>query len=119
MDAWLSASKRMRMRAEIYRLRDDAPLRVIRFVLEEAPGPSHEVKVVTPDGALGAVLTRIARRTGVRITSELTGLRDLRVHAADEVSIIKPAPRRNWLRVQAFEDADDVVQDSVYGVNTA
>lgn len=119
MEAWLSASKRRRMRAEIYRVPDDAPLRVIRFVLEEASGPSRDVRVVTPDGTLSALLARIGKRTGVRITNELIGLRDLRVHAEDEVSIIKPSARRNWLRVQAFEDADQVVQDSVSGVNTA
>ena len=121
MDSWLSASNRRRMRAEIYRLADDAPLRVIRFVLEEAPGPSGEVTVITPDGPLRVrtVLAGIGERTSVRITDQLFGLRDLRVNAIDEVSIIKPAARRNWLRVQALEDADQVVQDSVYGVTMA
>ena len=119
MDAWLSASNGRRMRAEIYRVPDNAPLRVMRFVLEEAPGPSRDVKEVTPDGALSDVLKSIGKRTSVRITEELIGIRDLRVHAADEVSIIKPSARRNWLRVRALEDADQVVQDSVHGVNTA
>ena len=119
MDSWLKASNRRRMRAEVYRLPDDAPLRVIRFVLEEAPGPSDEVTVITPDGPLSTVLAGIGERTSVRITDQLIGLRDLRIHAIDEVSIIKPAARRNWLRVQALEDADQVVQDSVYGVSTA
>ena len=118
MDAWLSASNRRRMRAEIYRLPPDAPHRVIRFVLEEAPGPSREVKVITPDGALSTVLASIGKRTSVRISDELVGLRDLRVHAEDEVSIIKPAARRNWLRVQALEDADGVVSASVYAGST-
>ena len=118
MDAWLSANRR-RMRAEVYRLPDDAPLRVVRFVLEEAPGPSKEVTVITPDGTLRTVFGGIGERTSVRITDELIGLRDLRVHAIDEVSIIKPASRRNWLRVQALEDADQVVQDSVDGVSPA
>ena len=75
--------------------------------------------MITPDGALSDVLAGIGERTRVRITDELVGLRDLRVHAKDEVSIIKPAARRNWLRVQAFEDADHVVQDNVHGVSTA
>ena len=119
MDSWLSVSNRRRMRAEVYRLPDDAALRVIRFVLEGRPGPSEEVTVITPDGPLSTVLAGIGERTSVRITDQLIGLRDLRVHAFDEVSIIKPAARRNWLRVQALEDADQVVQDSVYGVTTA
>ena len=114
MDAWLGVANRRRMRAEIYRVPDEAPLRVIRFVLEEAPGPSREVKAITPNGPLSSVLASIGERTSVRITDELVGLRDLRVHAEDEVSIIKPAARRNWLRVQALEDADGVVSASVY-----
>lgn len=113
MDAWLSAGKRRHMRAEIFRLPSDAPVRVIRFVLEEGPGPSDEVKVITPEGELSEVLARIGERTRVQLSEELVGLRDLRVHAKDEVSIIKPAARRNWLRVHALEDADQTVQDSV------
>ena len=113
MDAWLSAGKRRHLRAEIYRLPDDAPLRVIRFVLEDGPGPSEEVKVIPPEGELSEVLARIGKRTSVQLTNELVGLRELRVHAEDEVSIIKPAARRNWLRVHALEDADQIVQDSV------
>ena len=114
MDAWLSAGKRRHMRAEIYRLPTDAPIRVIRFILEEGPGPSEEVKVITPEGELSEVLARIGKRTSVQISKELVGLRHLRVHAEDEVTIIKPAPRRNWLPVHALEDADGVVSASVY-----
>ena len=113
MDAWLSAGKPRHMRAEIFRLPDDAPVRVIRFVLEEERGPSEEVKVITPGGELSDVLALIGERTRVQLSKELVGLRDLRVHAEDEVSIIKPAARRNWLRVHALEDADQTVQDSV------
>ena len=114
MDAWLSASNRRRMRAEIYDVALDAPHRVVRFVLEDRPGPSA-VKVVAPDGPLRAVLARIGERTKVRIKDELVGLRELRVHARDEVSIIKPAARRNWLGVCGLEDADLVVRDSAQG----
>ena len=117
MDAWLSASNRRRMRAEIYKLTPDAPLRVIRFVLENTPGPSV-VEVIPPDESLGAVLSRIGERTKVRVTDALVGVRDLRVHARDEVSIIKPAARRNWLGVRGLEDADAVIQDSVHGHST-
>ena len=117
MDAWLSASNRRRMRAEIYKLSPHAPLRVIRFVLENTPGPSV-VEVTTPDESLSAVLSRIGERTKVRITDALVGVRDLRVHAKDEVSIIKPSARRNWLGVRGLEDADAVMQDSVRGHRT-
>ena len=114
MDAWLSASNRRRMRAEIYDVAPDAPHRVVRFVLEDRPGPSV-VNVVAPDGPLRAVLARIGERTEVRISEELVGVRELRVHARDEVSIIKPAARRNWLGVRGLEDADAVVRDGAHG----
>ena len=114
MDAWLSASNRRRMRAEIYDLASDAPHRVIRFVLEDRRCPSV-VEIVRPDGPLRAVLERIGERTEARIAEALVGLRDLRVHGRDEVSIIKPAARRNWSGVCGLEDADLVVRDSAHG----
>lgn len=117
MDTWLSVSNRRRMRAEIFEVAPDAPLRVIRFVLENTPGPSV-VESIHPDGPLSSVLAKIGERTEVRLTNELVGLRELRVHAKDEVSIIKPAARRHWLGVCGLEDADAVVKDSVYGHRT-
>ena len=114
MDAWLSASNRRRMRAEIYDVPPDAPHRVVRFVLENRPGPSV-VKVVPPDGPLRAVLERIGERTEVRVAEALVGLRELRVHARDEVSMVKPAALRHWLGVCGLEDADAVVRDGVRG----
>ena len=114
MDAWLSASNRRRMRAEIYDMAHDAPHRVVRFVLENRPGPSV-VEVVQPDGPLRAVLERIGERTEVRVAEALVGLRELRVHARDEVSIVKPAALRHWLGVCGLEDADAVVRDGVRG----
>ena len=117
MDAWLSTSNRRRMRAEIYDVAHDAPHRVIRFVLEDTPGPST-VKIVRPDGPLNSVLAQIGGHTKVQITDALIGMRELRVHGRDEVSIIKPAARRHWLGVCGLEDADAVVNDSAYGNRT-
>ena len=114
MDAWLSASNRRRMRAEIYDMAQEAPHRVVRFVLEDRPVPSV-AEVVAPDGPLRSVLERIGERTQVRVAEALVGVRELRVHARDEVSIIKPAARRHWLSVRGLEDADAVVRDSAYG----
>ena len=115
MDAWLSVSNRRRMRAEIYDVAPDAPHRVVRFVLENRRGPSV-VEIMKPDGPLRAVLARIGERTEVRIAEELVGLRELHVHGRDEVSIIKPAARRNWLGVCGLEDADAVVRASAHRV---
>ena len=111
MDAWFSAANRRRMRAEIFQLKHSDPLRVICFRLEEIPAPSV-LKIVRPDAPLSAVLARIGERAQIRMTSDLVGLRELRVHAGDEVSIIKPAARRHWLAVRGLEDATAVVKDS-------
>ncbi|MCY3840784.1 MAG: N-6 DNA methylase [Gammaproteobacteria bacterium] len=111
MDAWLSGAGRRRMRAEIMDM--DAPLRVIRFVLEDTPGPPDAPKTVPADGPLGTVLSRIAQRAKVPVTDVLVGVRDLTVYADNEILIIKPAAARNWLGVQALADADAVVRDSV------
>ena len=117
MDAWLSAADRRRMQAEIYDLKHGAPFKVIRFLLEETPGPSV-MRVVSPDGPLRRILARIGERTEVRITEALVGLRELRVHARDEVTIIKPAARRHWLGVCGLADADAVVKASTHGSRT-
>ena len=114
MDSWLAASSRRRMRAEIYDLPFGAPHRIVRFVLENRPGPSV-TEMVEPDGPLRSVLARIGERSQVRVSHALVGQRELRVHARDEVSIIKPAARRNWQAVCGLEDADAVVEDSVSG----
>ena len=73
------------------------------------------VEIVKPDGPLRAVLEQIGERTEARIAEALVGPRELRVHGRDEVSIIKPAARRNWLGVCGLEDADLVVRESAHG----
>lgn len=118
LDAWLSARGRRRMRAEVFQSRDHDPLRVIRFVLEEKPGPSI-VQFLRPEGELGDLLGNIGRRLNVRIAHSLVGARELRVHGRDEVVIIKPAARRYWLAVAALDDADAVIAESMTGVAAA
>lgn len=112
IDVWLSARNRRRMYAEVFNLPQRAPLRVVRFVLEEKPGPSR-AEVVQPDGELSELLARIGERLNVRLTSSLTGERELRVHGKNEVVIVKPAARRHWMGVSALEDADAVIAESI------
>ncbi len=112
--AWLQAMPDQRMRAEIMNLANGAPLRVIRFVLEEGSGPST-VEVLPVEGELSALLDRIGQRLHVRLGSALIGERELRVHGADEVVIIKPASRRFWMPATALEDADAVIAESFAG----
>ena len=114
IDTWLSAGKRRRMRGEVFDLPSVAPLRVVRFVLEEGIGPSV-AEVIRPDGSLRELLDRIGKRLDVQLGTALVGQRSLRVYGPDEVVIIKPAAYRHWMEVSALEDADAVIADSVSG----
>ena len=114
MDSWLSARKRRHMRAEVFDLPERAPLRVVRFVMEEGYAPST-AEIVAPEGTVRAVLDRIGSRLNVRITTSLSGQCELRVHGRDEVVVIKPAARRHWMGVSALDDADGVVAESFAG----
>ena len=118
MDVWFSALNRRRMCAKIYSLPENATHRVVRFVIEERPCPSV-VKVVQPQRSLQFVLAEISTRTRVDVASALVGKSELRVHARDEVSIIKPAALRHWLGVCGLADADAVVRDSVRSTGSA
>ena len=111
VDAWLYAANERRLRAEIYAPTSSDPLRAIRFVLEDNPPPST-IEIVRPDGSLREALAQIGMRLKVPLTSELTGLRELRVHGRKEVVIIKPAARRFWLSAVALDDARAVLMES-------
>lgn len=114
IDGWLSARNRRHMRAEVFALPERNPLRIVRFVLEDQPGLSR-TEILQPDGELSELLSRIGKRLNVKLTNSLVGARELRVHGADEVVIIKPAARRHWMGVSALEDADAVIAESVAG----
>ena len=114
MDGWLAARKRRHMRAEVFALPERAPLRVVRFVLEEGYAPST-AEIIAPDGNVRAVLDRIGSRLNVGIATSLSGQRELRVHGRSEVVVIKPAARRHWMGVSALDDADAVVAESFSG----
>ena len=114
VDVWLAARKRNHLRAEVFALPAHAPLRVVRFALEDGYAVSS-AQIVTPDGTLRNLLDRIGQRLEVPIASYLHGQRDLRVHGRREVVIIKPAARRHWMGVSALEDADAVIVESLTG----
>lgn len=114
ISGWLSARNKRHMRAEIFDFPLSAPLRVIRFVLEEGPG-SASVELVTPQGELNDVLARISKRMKVKVATALSAERELRIHGRNEVVIIKPAARRYWMGISALEDADAVVAESLAG----
>ena len=115
MDAWFAVRNVRRMRAEIFKLPASASLRIVRFVLEERPGPSI-IETVPAEGELAAVLKQIGERLGVRIADSLADARELQVHGSNEVVIIKPSARRHWMGVRALEEANEIVAESVFGV---
>ena len=117
MEDWLQSAQPRRMRAEIFNLPFEAPLRVVRFVLEKGNTASASLEVVTPNGNLREVLERLGGRLRVRLGRVLYGQRELRVHGPAEVVIIKPNARRHWMRVCALEDADAVIVESWTGRN--
>ena len=114
---WLSAANERCLRAEVIDFPATAPLRVVRFVLEQDSGTSV-TEVIQPEGNLRDVLNQIAQRLNVQLGSYLIGQRGLRIYGPHEVVIIKPSARRHWMRVSALEDADAVVADSVSGIFT-
>ena len=114
MDVWFAARRQRHMRAEVFDLPDNAPLRVVRFVLNEGNAPSI-AELVEPEGSLRDVLDGIGRRLEVRLATSLSGQRELRVHGRREVVIIKPSARRHWMGVSALEDADAVIVESFSG----
>ena len=114
MDVWFAARRQRHMRAEVFDLPDNAPLRVVRFVLEEGYAPPT-AELVEPEGSLRDVFDRIGRRLEVRLATSLSGQRELRVHGRREVVIIKPSARRHWMGVSALEDADAVIVESFSG----
>jgi hypothetical protein len=111
---WLSARKKRRVRAEIFNLPADAPLRVMRFVIETGSG-GNSFEVVEPAGSLSEVLDRLGHRLHVKLATALSANRELRVHGTNEVLIIKPAAARYWMGVCGLEDADAVVAESFEG----
>ena len=115
VDAWLSVANRRHMRGEVFDLPISAPLRVVRFVVEEGSGPSV-ARVMRLQANLRDILDQIGERLDVQLGTSLVGHRALRVYGPDEVVIIKPAARRHWMGVTALEDADAVIADSISGI---
>ena len=112
VDVWLSAANQRRMRSQVFDLPAQAPLRVVRFILEESSEPS-EIEILAPNGNLTDVLNRIGDRLDVPLTQYLVGQRELRVYGDNEVVIVKPAACRHWMGVSALEDADAVIAESL------
>lgn len=117
LSVWLSATNQRCMRAEVFNFHEQAPLRVVRFVLEECTKPSEpsSLQVVQPTEDQRDVLDQIGNRLNVSLAESMIGQRELRVYGRDEVVIIKPPARRHWMGASALEDADAVLAESISG----
>ncbi len=115
VEDWLAAAQRRHMRAEVLDLPAQAPLKIVRFALEDGFKPSPAPEVVAVKGNLREVLDRLGRRLRVRLGTVLYGQRELSVHGRAEVVVIKPNAYRRWMGVCALEDADSVIVDSWVG----
>ncbi len=117
INGWLQAPGPSHIRAEVLDLSHYSPLRVVRFVIGSGRKlPS--VDIVSPEGDLTKILERIGHRLDVPMSSAVVGERELRVHGANEVIIIKPAARRFWMRGAGLEDAGAVISESFLGAAT-
>ena len=117
LSVWLSATNQRCMRAEVFDFHEQAPLRVVRFVLEACSNPSEpsSLHVIQPTEELRDVLDRVGNRLNVSLAESMIGQRELRVYGRDEVVIIKPPARRHWMGASALEDADAVLAESISG----
>lgn len=111
LDAWLSTTRQKRLAAEVFSLPKASPLRVIRLRIEPGSGPST-IETIRPQHDLSWVLSHIGERIGIQLASHVVGERELRIHGAGELVIIKPSARRFWTRGRALEDADALVVES-------
>ncbi len=111
VNAWLVAAGR-RLRAEIYDLPHSAPVRIIRFDLEDGTLPSP-IDRVPLKGSLQSLLQEIGLRADLPIIMDsLAEAKVLRITSAHDVVVIKPASRRHWLGADALKEARDVLEES-------
>ncbi len=110
-DPWFQAANKRRLRGEIMDLPRSAPLRIVRFVVEQHPPPSRVVSV-EPNGTLTDELAGIGARLGVSVMEELAAHGELRLGNDNEVVYIRPAGRRHWLASAALGDAREVLRES-------
>ena len=107
----LQTGKRNSVRAEVYDLSDQAPLRVVRFVLESR----HVLPVVdvVPCEDLRTLLGRLSESLDPPLIDSAVGAHEVQCYGREEIVVVKPAARRHWMAVRALEDAGQAVIDSL------
>jgi hypothetical protein len=92
LNAWCTALKRSPFDAEIFNVRREVPLRIVRF----AAGGNGKIKNVDVDDDLNQSVAKIGKRMRLPIAERLAAVRELRVHAERELYVIKPSASRYW-----------------------
>ena len=110
VDPWLVAAGR-RLRAEIYDLPHSAPVRIIRFNLEDGAPPSP-IDRVPLEGSLQSLIEEIGTLADFPIMESLAEAKVVRVTSTHDVVVIKPASRRHWLGADALKEARDILEES-------
>jgi hypothetical protein len=113
LNAWQGALGRAPYSAEVLAVRPSAPLRVVRFV----PAQAQKINVIEVDEDLNESLVKIGARIKLPIAERLAAMRELRIHAGEEVLIVKPSARRFWTPATGLNDADAALGDGLAGTN--
>lgn len=114
LNAWCAALGRERYDAEVLDVRNESPLRVIRFMA----GGSGEIHSVNITDDLKGAIQRIGNKLKLPIAERLSAVRELRVHSEQELVIIKPSAKRFWSAAAGLNDADAALGDGL-GTNPA
>ena len=109
INAWQEALGREVYGAEILELRQASPLRIIRFVVRE----DAVIGSAKLESSLNDILTQLGARIRLPIAQHLAAIRELRIHADDELLIIKPAVQRYWTPATGLNDADSTLGDGL------
>jgi hypothetical protein len=109
LNAWSGVLGRQKYDAEIFNVRSDAALRIIRFVVQG----KGEVRWINLTNNLNDAIGDIGKRMRLPIAERLGAVRELRVHADGELLVIKPAARRFWAPAAGLNDTDAALGDGL------
>ena len=111
INAWQRALNRPSFGAQIVRLRQESPIRVVWFQRVGTEVVDRE----EPESDLNTFLDRIGKRIRLNIRERLALVRELRVHAGNDLLVIKPSSRRYWTPATGLNDADRALGDGLRG----
>ena len=97
--------------AELFELPSSSSLRIVRFLA----GGEGAIKAAAVDQSVNLLIEKISARMRLPIAEQLSAVRELRVHAAGELFVLKPAARRFWSAASGLNDADLALGDGLEG----